>query len=168
MKLTKNLILSIMLASGLTLNSSHSDAAIIVAATSGAAVPVLALLVAGTGGGFAATYLIPNHKKGVGVGILIFTAGVLLDKESQEITFTEINKSEAAAAGLSDNELEAYNSELVRINASTQEMNSALKNANKEEMATIANSALENFKSDISADAFNALSKISRANFKVN
>lgn len=85
---------------------------------------------------------------------------IIFDKNTNEVEFREISNEESKSAGLTANEKEAFNTELVRINLSMAEMNSTLANASKEDLEATKAEALATFKADVSSEAFSAVQKV--------
>jgi hypothetical protein len=156
MKFTKHFLLSALLATSLSLASVKSEAGLIVTVFN----PAIGLIIGGVSTYGVFTVYEPN-------GVLaISILGLILDKNTNEVEFTAISDVQAKTAGLTLTEKESYNGDLDRINASFEEMNSAISNASKEQSEAVKNDALEKFKSDISADTFSAVQKILKTSNK--
>lgn len=163
MKLTKHFVLAAVLTTGFALNAPRSEAIIGVGSLVTGHV-VIGVICTGLG----ARALLSTPKGDFDV-LSKFAFGMFfLDKNSGEIEMKAISHKEAINIGLTDAEEIAYNSELDRINAGLAEMNSTLSNAGENISQEKRNSALEEFKSNISEEAFTATQKILSSALDVN
>lgn len=152
MKLYKRLLLSALLTIGLTISSPSAHAAYSLFTVVS---PVLGVLL-------GAPSLLVIFRAKNGGAFAIGTLGLILDRKTNEFEFRPLSDSQAESLALSSMEKEAYNGELDRINASFEEMNSAITNGSDAKLA------LENFKADISGDAFSSVQKIVKSIAKNN
>lgn len=91
----------------------------------------------------------------------VYLAAIVLDKKNLPTHFRQLDDQTSQNANLSEKEKDAFQKEFETINLSAEEANFKVINAPKEERQDVALKALEDFKKNISPDAFSAVMKIS-------
>lgn len=159
MKSLSRLLAIATLATGLTAGVvPHAHSAVFASGIVPAFAPLLAL-----GGGIAiANGYNTNRPKLMLWGISVF----LLDEKTGEVEFSPIDPKTAAEMGLSEEESDSYNSEVDRLNATLDEVNSDMKNAPKNDLEEIENKSMTKFQEQLSPATVKAAQKIIKASIK--
>jgi hypothetical protein len=160
MKTIKSLILSAALISTVALQAPRSEAMVALAFIPGSVfmVPVIIGTAFSVAPFMSGDFSFQSGALAIG-GIIVF------DKNANELEYKTITDEKAQKLGLSAVEMRAYNSELNRINLGLSEMNSTLSNTRKEDLESVRQEVLDNFKSEISTEAFSAVEKITKTAF---
>jgi hypothetical protein len=164
MKMFKPALLSATLLIGLAVHSPKSEATLALAFAPAGPIGVLIMVPTIVYSAvLMADGLYESHST-FGINNAIWGL-IIFDKNTNEVEFREISNEESKSAGLTTNEKEAFNTELVRINLSMAEMNSTLANASKENLEATKAEALSTFKADVSPEALSAVQKILTKSF---